>query len=70
MTRTDLEKEVTSLQQQENQHRVLAERAAGARQAFEHLLKNLPADEPVKGPAPVSEFPRAVEAAEMEPAAV
>ena len=58
MTRQELIDQIAGLQKQENEHRILAERTAGARQALEHVLKSLP-DDPAK--APVREFPVAVD---------
>ena len=60
MTRQQLIDQIAVLQKQENDARILAERAAGARQAYEHLLKVMPDPVPVKAPADVREFPSAV----------
>ena len=57
MTREQIEANITDLIRQEREHRVLAERAAGARQAFELLLKT---QTPSGDAAPVREFPVAV----------
>lgn len=64
MTKQDLEQHIAQLAQQEAQHRILAERAAGAKQMAEHVLaRDFPAGEPAKDPAPVREFPHAVDPA-------
>lgn len=54
MDRAKIEEQIAQWKREEQQHRVLAEQCAGARQAYEFLLKSLPAD------AVVREFPVAV----------
>jgi hypothetical protein len=54
MTKADLEQQIQQLTQQEQQHRILAERTVGARQALDHLLKGM-TDEKA-----ALEFPKAV----------
>jgi hypothetical protein len=54
MTKADLEQDIARLLQQEQEHRILAERTVGARQALDHLLKGM-TDEKA-----ALEFPKAV----------